>query len=82
MNEQIIVAYPNPVNDVIYFQSALKDRMFIYIYDGLGSLVQCLDLDDRKKGLNVEAYSEGIYFYRGLADNGANLLNGRFVVSR
>ena len=82
INEQIISVYPNPTQEVIYFENTLNNQMLIYIYDAMGSLLQFIEIDDYEKSLNVESYSEGIYFYRVMKPNGRNILNGRFVVSR
>ena len=79
-NDQVIVIYPNPVSDIIYFRNISDDQVLIYIYDALGSIIQCLSLDEDEIGLHVEDYSEGIYFYRGLEKNETNILSGRFTV--
>ncbi|HIN39758.1 MAG TPA: T9SS type A sorting domain-containing protein, partial [Flavobacteriales bacterium] len=82
LNEQVISVYPNPTREVIYFENTLNNQMLIYIYDAMGKLLQCLNLDENKKALNVENYSEGIYFYRVLEIDASNIFNGRFVVSK
>ncbi|HIA37838.1 MAG TPA: PKD domain-containing protein [Flavobacteriales bacterium] len=78
---QTINVYPNPVEDVLYFKWVSKTRLVINIYDSMGRLIQCFDLDEEYR-VSADKYLEGIYFYRGLEKNGTQVLNGSFVVSR
>jgi len=79
---QTVNVYPNPVEDVLYFKWAAKTRLVINIYDSMGRLIQSCNLDESKNSISAKNYLDGIYFYRGLESNGAQVLNGRFVVSR
>ena len=80
INEQFITVYPNPTQSVVYFKNTLNDPVMIYIYNAMGSLLQFIEIDDYEKSLNVESYSEGIYFYRVLGRNASNNFQGCFTV--
>ncbi|MCK5536312.1 MAG: T9SS type A sorting domain-containing protein [Bacteroidales bacterium] len=58
-----IKIYPNPTNNIIYFQKENKDINILYIYNGTGKLIKTLSIGALENGtINFSNFQRGIYF--------------------
>ena len=63
-NSKIINMYPNPTSDqVTITTNIIKDNLNIYIYNTTGQLIKTIVTDKKEIQINLEGYSNGLYFF-------------------
>ncbi len=67
--------YPNPFNEVIYFEA--RQRLNLVIYDGLGREVKQVPLSAGLNPVSTEGLGKGIYFFT--CQSGAQSVVGRIL---
>ena len=67
LNTQSLLAYPNPVKDVLNIQTKL-DIKFVEVYNLAGQKVLNKEISDNK--LNVSHLSKGVYILKAHTNNG------------
>lgn len=79
-----IIVYPNPTNDIIYFEWTETEagNVSIQIYNMMGQLVQTLSEKAATKGkqhfeINLKGQPNGIYYYK--VETGTQSVNGKIV---
>lgn len=66
-NNEHLKVYPNPVNDILTLEFESDSRIFqkqIYIFNGIGKLVDKYIIDGENYNIDVKKYPEGIYYIR------------------
>ena len=66
--------YPNPAKDVVTVVSTTKDNANIEIFNGIGSLVQTVEMNDTKLVIDVSSFASGIYTIRLTNERGSTTL--------
>jgi hypothetical protein len=56
--------YPNPVNDVLFIQSAHLTNDTVYLYNALGELVMTKILSKTNESIDISTLSSGVYILR------------------
>ena len=71
IEDQIIQIYPNPVSNEFYIQSRFKNETSLYLCNSLGKIIQVINVDagESSKMINLNNFSEGIYFIHFPKDN-------------
>ncbi len=73
-NDSAIIAnvYPNPANTKLTIEIQLQSGSFVHIclYNSIGQLVQCEELQSNITTLPISNLSSGLYYYRITDENG------------
>ena len=79
---QSVKLYPNPANDMINFSIDGNVAKKINILDITGRIIEVLNIDASDTHLNISEYSNGIYIYQIISDDGEMIKSGKFNVSK
>ncbi len=71
--------YPNPANSQVRIE-AENDIESVMVYNMLGALVETVNADSKTVNINLNQYSNGVYFFNIRQSNGV-VTNQRVVVS-
>lgn len=71
--------YPNPANSQVRIE-AENDIESVMVYNMLGALVETVNADSKTVNINLNQYSNGVYFFNIRQSNGV-ITNQRVVVS-
>ena len=71
--------YPNPANSQVRIE-AENDIESVMVYNMLGALVETINADSKTVNINLNQYSNGVYFFNIRQSNGV-VTNQRVVVS-
>jgi hypothetical protein len=71
--------YPNPANSQVRIE-AENDIESVMVYNMLGALVETVNADSKTVNVNLNQYSNGVYFFNIRQSNGV-VTNQRVVVS-
>lgn len=71
--------YPNPTNSQVRIE-AENDIESVMVYNMLGALVETVNADSKTVNINLNQYSNGVYFFNIRQSNGV-VTNQRVVVS-
>lgn len=71
--------YPNPANSQVRIE-AENDIKSVMVYNMLGALVETVNADSKTVNVNLNQYSNGVYFFNIRQSNGV-VTNQRVVVS-
>jgi hypothetical protein len=74
-NNDVVFVYPNPANDIIYFNTKNDGQLFIY--DMLGKEIFVSAAEDKSFMINISEWECGIYAYRVLSKNAS--IAGKFI---
>lgn len=75
-----LVAFPNPVNDKIYFSIENTQCFSITVINASGEVVFCRDFKNQSVAdVSTSEFAPGIYFFR-IQDNSLKSASGKFVV--
>ncbi len=68
----LVKVYPNPANTLLNVQVSLQAGAIarICLYNNLGQLVQCWELQNELTTLPTTSLTSGIYYYRILDEKG------------
>jgi len=81
LENNAVVAYPNPAKDQITFATSNTAITNVNIYDVTGSLVETVSMSNSSSVVhNVEKYESGVYFYKSLGNNDELIGAGKFIV--
>jgi hypothetical protein len=73
------VVYPNPVINELTFEFENTQKRKITIYNTNGQLVLSLDSKEKAKTIDLENYTNGVYYYLVKSAGGETIGTGEFV---
>jgi len=66
--------YPNPAKDILTVISSTKVKATIEIFNGIGSLLQKVEMNDIETKIDVSSLSSGVYILRLTHERGSSVL--------
>lgn len=79
VSASVCKVYPNPANSQVRIE-AENDIESVMVYNMLGALVETVNADSKTVNINLNQYSNGVYFFNIRQSNGV-VTNQRVVVS-
>jgi hypothetical protein len=73
-----IRVYPNPVNDILNFASAKKEKLTIRLYNVFGQLIKTYKDSGSQTAIDVSGFSVGVY-YLTVTDSSGSSTTRRFL---
>jgi hypothetical protein len=78
-NNQFLTVYPNPANNNVCIETE-KGIESVKVYNMMGALVETISANAKTVNVDLNAYSNGIYFFN-IRQSDGTVSNQRVVVS-
>lgn len=76
-----VSVYPNPSNDVTYFDLVSDEASVIAVYDMTGREVSRVNVNNKRAAINSYEMNAGVYTYSVLSKEGEVMSRGKFSVT-